>query len=232
MARTNAGLAERSVFARMFNWRYYDRADESEHSLLWLIDTRFHEHFNEIVERLDRASDPVPAYKDLGRILSYLQLVTSPAHVVPVYTARFWRLSFSDRFDNYPLDEEKLVAVLGDDCEFLQAEPRDYTEILTASAGDTLKAVVRPIPGLPTTWEAFWYMAKDERNFGSYGPAGNSFGKRTEFRCGDRERCVLLNDDPLYVEFARARHLQAVRGTLAAMKLMQTSTREVIASAE
>ena len=38
-------------------------------------------------------------YSDLGYITNYLQNMTSPAHVVPVYFTRWWRLSFSDRFE-------------------------------------------------------------------------------------------------------------------------------------
>ena len=79
---------------------------------------------------------------------------------------------------------------------------------------------------------AFWRPDPDADGFGDYGPAGNSFGRRTEFRCAGGERCVLLKDDPLYAEFALARHADAVRGTQAAMLLMQLSMRDVIASAQ
>lgn len=221
IARSNVGLAESNFFVRMFRWGYYDREDQSEHSLLWLIDTRFHEHFNEILERLGRARDPVQIYRDLGRILGYVQSVTSPAHAVPVYTARFWRLSFSDRFDNYPVDEASLEAALGDDCSFLEQWYDSYEDILRASATNTLAAVTAPIAGMPVSWEAFWTLGEETGDFGEYGPAGNSFGRSTSFRCGGGQRCVLLNDDPLYAEFALQRHLQAIRSSLAAMQLMQ-----------
>ncbi len=67
----------------------------------------------------------------------------------------------------------------------------------------------------------FWELNDDPENFGEYGPAGNNFGRATEFRCQSDDRCVLLNDDPLYAEFARQRHASAVRGTLGAMLLVQ-----------
>ncbi len=102
MARSNAALAEGNLFSRMFRWRYYDRAEEAERSALWVIDTRFHEHFNELKRRLESARNEVDLYRQLGRVISYLQLVTSPPHVVPVYTGRFWRFSFADRFDSFP----------------------------------------------------------------------------------------------------------------------------------
>ena len=231
MVRTNVGIAERPVFARMFNWRYYDREDHAERSMLWIVDTRFHEHFNEISRRLEEARGSVEAYQDLGRILSYLQLVSSPAHVVPVYTARFWRFSFADRFDNFPLDQEALEEALGDDCSFLEEHPSGFDEVLAQVAAATMEAVLAPIPGMPTTWAAFWNPGDKAGEFGDYGPAGNNFGRKTEFRCEERARCVLLKDDPLYQEFALGRHLDAVRGTLAAMLLMQTNVRDTLASA-
>ncbi len=231
IARANTGLADRSMFARMFNWRYYNRADQSEQSAMWVVDTRFHDHYDELSGRLAVIDDPVEAYQDLGRILSYVQMVTSPARVVPVYSARFWRFSFSDRFDGYSLDEEALIAAVDGNCSFLDQVPESYSAVLTDVADRTLAAVREPIPGLPTEWTAFWKPNNDDRSFGDYGPAGNSFGRRTEFRCAGTERCVLLTDDPLYAEFALARHADAVQGSLSAMLLMQMSMGDTVASA-
>jgi hypothetical protein len=231
IAKANTGLAERSVFARMFNWRYYDRDDQSEQSMMWVVDTRFHDHFDELSGRLNVVEEPVAAYQDLGRAISYIQLVSSPPRVVPVYVVRFWRFSFSDRFDRFPLDEEALVTTIEGDCRFLDPPPENYAEVLVAVAERTMEAVFEPMSGLPTDWTAFWRPNRNADGFGDYGPAGNSFGRRTEFRCAGEERCVLLKDDPLYAEFALARHADAVRGTQAAMLLMQLSMRDIIASA-
>ncbi len=225
MALSNVGLAETNFFVRMFRWGYYDREDQSEHSMLWLIDTRFHEHFNEIMKRLDESKEPVRIYQDFGRILGYVQTVTSPAHAVPVYTARFWRLSFTDRFDSYPVDQQALAAALVGDCSFLESWYDSYADILRVVAEDTLAAVSQPISGMPVSWQAFWELGNAD-DFGEYGPAGNTFGRNTSFRCGNRQRCVLLDDDPLYAEFALQRHLRAVRGSLAAMQLMQMGLME------
>jgi hypothetical protein len=232
IARANVGLMDRSVFARMFNWRYYDREDQSEQSMMWIVDTRFHDHFTDLSGRLVSIDDPVDAYQDLGRILSYLQLVTSPAHVVPVYTTRFWRFSFSDRFDGFPMDEDALESGIDGDCSFLDEIATSYDDILIAVAQQTMEAVVAPIPGMPVGWDAFWKPGLESGDFGDYGPAGNTFGRRTEFRCGDGQRCVLLKDDPLYLEFALARHMDALQATLSAMLLMQLSMRDTIASAQ
>ncbi|NIP13874.1 MAG: hypothetical protein GWM88_03650 [Pseudomonadales bacterium] len=232
LAKTNVGLADRNAFARMFNWRYYDRGAEAEHSVMWAIDTRFHEHFNEILARIDKADSMGRLYSEVGRIINYVQLVSSPPHTVPVFTSRFWRFSFSDRFDGYPVDVEAVAQAIGDDCSFLAAE-QEYASVLRAVATDTIEAVRAPIEGLPTTWEAFWKLAEDPENFGEYGPAGNTFGRKTEFRCAQRQRCVLLRDDPLYATFAAERHAAAVKGTLAAMLIVQRAQVETeVAHAE
>jgi hypothetical protein len=220
IARSNVAQSEVNPFVRMFRWSYYDRSEEAERTAFWLIDTRFHGQFNERVRRLEKAQDEVAAYKEFGRIVSFLQQVTSPPRVVPVYTGRFWRLSFSDRFDSFPVDELALNQAVAQDCSFLEAVKEDYHAILSTTARDTLAAVVEPISGMPVSWQVFWTLADEQRSFGEYGSAGNNFGRKVEFRCGD-ERCLLLKDDPLYREFALARHLQAVRATMAAMYLSQ-----------
>jgi hypothetical protein len=221
IAKSNVAQADRNVFARIFNWRYYDRDNEAERSALWAFDTRFHEHFNELIQRLEQPGDSAQRYRDLGRLVNYIQLVSSPAHTVPVYTGRFWRFSLADKFDNYWIDETAVQAEIGDRCDFLQPSEEGYASIMRAVAIDTLLAVRLPISGLPASWEAFWKFDKDAGNFGEYGPAGNNFGRATEFRCQSSQRCVLLKDDPLYAQFARARHAAAVRGTMRAMLLMQ-----------
>ena len=64
-----------------------------------------------------------------------------------------------------------------------------------------------------------------------FGPAGNSFGQKTQFRCGGGQRCVLLKADPLYADFAHERHLAAVRGTLRALFALQSSAPPEVADA-
>ena len=228
MARANVGLAETNFLVRMFRWNYYEPAEQAEKSVLWLFETRFHKHFNELVRRLERPRDPVDAYQDLGRLLGYVQLVSAPSHAVPIYTGRFWRFSLSDRFDSYPIDEAALEKLLEDDCSFLDAPSQSYLEVLRSAATATIASVQDPIPGMPTTWQAFWRPSRQAGEFGEFGDAGNNFGRRTEFRCGgsnngerSRQRCVLLGDDPLYAEFALQRHAQAVRASLQTLAIMQ-----------
>lgn len=224
-ARAAVGQAEASFVRRMFRWGFYEREEQSPKSTLWVVETRMHEHFNELTDQLANASSDADKFSVAGRIAAYVQDVTSPVRVVPIYTARFWRFNTSDRFDNFDLQVPRLESALADACEELFATPADtqplaFSDILKETADKSLRAIVEPIPGMPTTWQAFWRLASDPGEFGEYGPAGNRFGNSASFRCAG-ERCVLLNDDPLYEEFATARHADAVLGTMRVLHVLQ-----------
>lgn len=227
MARANVVQAEGGWFRSMFRWNYYDRGAKSKQNLLWLIETRVHGHFDTNVKALATADDMAERFSNLGRVANTLQDMTSPAHVVPVYMARWWRLSMGDRFNAFPLDEQAVASALGDDCADVYGRPLPFEEILETTADATLAALTSPIDGLPVSWEAFWKLDENPAAFGSYGVAGNSFGRKSAFNCPalgpdtdsgrSRQRCVLLEDDPIYAAFAVARHEQAVRATIRAI---------------
>jgi len=221
IAMANTRQADTNPFVRMFRWNYYDRSGVGDRDILWVIDTRFHEHFDDVVARLRAAGESNERLKQLGRIIGYVQDVTSPPHAVPVFTTRWWRLALRDRFDRYPVDEAGLGALMAQNCEYAMQPAQDYHGLLEEVAVDTLNAVLRPIDGLPVSWEIFWEPDEDPGKFGSYGPAGNRFGRSARFPCGHEEKCVLLDDDPLYADFARRRHAAAVVASMRAMLLAQ-----------
>jgi hypothetical protein len=226
IAKANASQADTNVFVRMFRWTYYDRARDvpgvvSDDSLLWVVDTRLHDHFDELAREFEDNDDGPGRYQVLGRILGYIQDVTSPAHAVPVYTGRWWRLSMGDRFDEYPIDADAVAAAVEDSCDDVFASDRDFETILRDAAQGTLAAVAEPLFGLAVTWQAFWTLADSPDGFGEYGPAGNNFGRATDFRCGE-VRCVLLDRDPLYREFALQRHVAAVIASMRALMRLHT----------
>ena len=222
-ARTAVNQSDAGWFRRLFRWDYFDRSGASDRSILGIIDTRFMRRFNDAARRLGEEDSDRSRYTDLGRVIGFIQDATAPAHAVPVGTFRLWRLSFADRFDQFAVDVERVESAIAGDCAFFEAPASAYRDILETAARDTIAAVTMQIPGLPVTWQAFWELDEDPENFGEYGPAGNNFGRKTEFRCGERERCVLLADDPLYTDFAFERHRTAVQGTMQAMLLLQTS---------
>lgn len=223
IVKANVAQANGNFFVRMFRWDYYNRDQQRNRATLGVVDTRFHNHFDELVIAVERADERHVKLRNLGRLLNYIQNVSSPAHAVPVYTGRWWRLSLGDRFNRFPVDVERLEQRVADNCQLLEAPPATFQQVLIDTANETLNAVSASIDGLPTTWQAYWTIATAPEDFGEYGPAGNSFGERTEFRCGDSERCLLLENDPLYSEFALDRHVAAVLATMRAMLRLQVT---------
>ena len=221
IARANARQADTNLFVRMIRWNYYDRSGVGDRDILWVIDTRFHEHFDQQVHGLAEARGDAEAFPYVGRILNYVQDVTSPAHAAPVYTARWWRLGLKDRFDGFAIDEDRVAAAVRDSCAHALAGTADYDGVLRETAEDTLTAIEAPMFGLPATWEAFWTLNENPGKFGEYGPAGNNFGRNASFRCGGQGRCVLLSEDPLYQDFALQRHISAVVASMRVMLILQ-----------
>ncbi len=212
--------AEWRFSRKVARWPYYDGRDTGRNRLFWFIQTRLHEHFDAAVAKLAVADDLSSKYANLGVIVNLIQDMTSPAHVVPVFTTRWWRFSFADRYNTYDIDERAVEEAIGDYCMPLEGVDETFAEVLHGTAENTRAAVRAPMPGMPATWEAIWEFG-EPGEFGEYGVAGNNFGRPTRFRCGEDERCVLLKDDPLYAAFALERHLVAVRATMAAMLLAQ-----------
>ncbi len=226
IVKANVALADGGIFGRMFRWPYYNRDDQTGQSTWGVFETRFHDHFDAQLAILAESPKREQRLRALGRVVSYVQDVTSPAHVVPVYTGRWWRLSLGDRFDKYPVDIERVREGALTSCDYVLQNGADFPQVLAEAATETLAAVQSPIMGYPTTWESFWRLAESAREFGEYGRAGNTFGDRTEFRCGEkvngvRERCLLLDDDPIYKDFAYHRHLTAVIATMRTLMLFQ-----------
>ena len=226
IAKAITRQADANLFVRMFRWNYYDRSGVGDREILWVIDTRFHEHFDQVVGRIAADEEANDRFRNLGRIVGYVQDVTSPPHAVPVYATRWWRLALQDRFDRYPVDEDEVAGPVEESCGDLTTPAPDYHSVLEAAARDTLAAVRSPVSGLPVTWEIFWRPNEDPGRFGSYGPAGNNFGRGARFPCGQAEPCVLLDDDPLYAEFAMRRHAAAVVATMRAMMIAQSARPE------
>jgi len=226
IAIANANQADGSWWRRMFRWNYYNRGDQSSAKILWLVDTRMHNHYRDILLRLNEARDLSRRFSNLGRVINYLQDATTPVYAVPVYTSRWWRFSVSDRFNAFPVDAEGVTAALGEDCSGVRRTDMGFDNLLVTTAERTIESVTAPIPGLPVSWEAFWELDEDADDFGRYGNAGNNFGREVRFRCdrpedGRRKNCVLVDNDPLYRQYAQARHIDAVQATITAMAMMQ-----------
>ena len=223
IARANTQMADRSAFVRMFRWNYFASVPGAGRTLFGLVDTRFEGHYEELAGAFGTGGEDRSSLRKLGRIVFYLQRMTTPHRAVPVFSERFWRFSFADRFDDWQLDHDRLAADAAGDCETLLASNPTPQELLQTVVADTLAAVASPISGLPVTWEAIWQLPEQAGAFGEYGVAGNRFGDEVEFDCNASEPCVLLRHDPLYREFAHARHTMAIRATMYALMWLRGS---------
>ena len=223
VALANANQAESPWWQRMFRWDYYDRAGHSAGRVLWLFETRMHNRYRDAIRRLNEARDLSRRFTNLGRVVNHIQDVTTPSQVAPVFTMRWWRFSVADRFSIYPVNVGAVQRALGEDCTAVRGSDGTLESLLADTAEGTIESIVEPIRGMPSTWEAFWELDNDDDEFGRYGDAGNNFGRDAKFRCSEDEtrQCVLLERDPIYAEYARDRHVDAVKATMAAIAIVQ-----------
>lgn len=223
VANASARHAGGGAWGRPFRWQYYDPLDRPGGMVDWVVSTRFNPEFADDMARLARQPARDRALNVLGRVVGHVQLVTAPARALPVFAPRFWRGSLGDRFDQYPLQVAALEARLDANCDALAQLPPDLPTLLAATADETRRAIDGAVGGFPTTWADFWTPPEAPGEFGSYGPAGNNFGRYVEFPCGPNtiNRCVLITDDPAYTAFAEVRHMAAVRATAQALLLFQ-----------
>ncbi|MEE4361159.1 MAG: hypothetical protein V2I63_06500 [Pseudomonadales bacterium] len=223
LVRGNLAEADANVLRRATRWSYYDRSDQEDRRVLGFINTSMHERFEDRSARVLETSPLRDAlrYEDLGTVIHYLQSVTIPADVVPIFHPRPWRWPSGDRFSNYPVDLEALTESVSDLCLEVLATPEDanFESILNRTAALTMAAIRSPISDMQASWHVFWEEDEPGR-FGSYGIVGNSFGRAAHFPCGDAE-CHLLEDDPIYRDFALAQHRLAVLSTMRAVLVLQ-----------
>lgn len=236
VVRANVARSKGNFFSRMFRWNYFDVSRGDSETVLRMFDTRFNARFKSISDELVNAEQRRDRLDAFGEVLSYLQDVSTPSRVVPVFTGRWWAFSLNDRFDRFPVDVGRLEVEGAALCQevgnaatqFAQGDLDESLRALLLTTGRrTMQAVDQPISGMPAQWTAFWQpSAKNPGgDFGDYGTAGNNFGNRVDFRCATEEdpkmRCLLLEDDPLYREFAYERHRDALHATMLAMLLVQ-----------
>lgn len=220
VVKANLREQNRNFFAGISSWHFYDKA-QAERRALWFIETSMHERFNEKVLEMQQAEDSTEEYAVLGNLVNFIQGVTSPVQVVPIFHPRWWRWGASDKFNHFAVATDDVQKLLETSCPSLTGMGDvDFNSLLISTATVTLDAVRAEIPGMNATWRVFWEEDPDYGDFGQYGEVGNNFGREVAFRCGD-ETCQLLEGDPIYREFANQRHFQAVLSTMKAMLILQ-----------
>ncbi len=223
LVRGNLSEGDRGIARRTVNWQFYDRSNQSTPRVLWAIDTRLHARFDELAYAVlaDGVGEDLPRFERLGEVVHYLQSVTVPANTVPIFHPRLWRWNSADAFTEYPLDREALASRLGQVCVELLATPdtEGLSTLLDSTAAVTIANIRAPIADMNASWQVFWREG-EAGEFGSYGPAGNRFGRESEFPCRS-ERCRLLENDPIYADFALRQHRLAVVSSMRAMLILQ-----------
>lgn len=226
---------------RVANWHFYNRDGKLRDS--WFANRSLDVIFakrNDELEVLLAAEprDPVKIYERAGRVLHYIQDMSVPAHVVPIYHVTLPLLGGGDSFDAYQPKElvgppwsaaacQELRPSVTEDSGFPRAR-------LEATAQSTLQRIGQL--GKPESghgWEKYWIYPSPDRSersngWGSYPEGGCEFvvGGAAP-GCKSREQLdalftpqyqdVLLNSVRMliYLELRLAQHPQsgAMKGT-------------------
>ena len=130
IVKANVAQADGNFFVRMFRWHYYNRDDQTNRSAWGLIETRFHDRFVELIVTLQSGKQRRRQLTSFGQMLSFIQKVSSPPYVVPVFTGRWWRFSLGDRFNRFPIDAKRVESALAGRCAEILNGPSTYQKIL------------------------------------------------------------------------------------------------------
>lgn len=206
---------------RLKMWHFYSPKKPPKGSVFQLaafaIETRLNGWIGLLQESFDATNDPAIAYALAGAAIHYVQDMTVPSHVVPIFHPGIF--NWGDAFDSY-LVRESSLPVTESSCREMFADRGNFETIINTTAEDTKASLHGAIDESKLhrlSWESFWDTSLDGDGFGKYGCFGNSFGDE-RLTCGTNrfevEKCV-------YVSFARARHEQAVRGTISILAALQ-----------
>ena len=165
------------LLSRYFNWHFYDAyKDDKEHSMK-LSATGARKSLHYIYN--DRADSLVDAlhnktkediFEYTGRLIHYVQDMTVPAHVAPIYHYKFLYLDESDYFDE--MTEWKTSSFTADSntCKFETTDIDKLKEQLNTILDNTAKKTRKRIASTidvtkehalyKKTWEVFWPLRK------------------------------------------------------------------------
>jgi hypothetical protein len=200
---------------RYFNWHFYDAfhitqpkfsmgksitgARKSLHYI-------YNERINSLIESIENKTNN-DVYEFTGRVLHYIQDMTVPAHVAPIYHYKIPLIDRSDFFDSMPEWKTAIFNPPKDLCNIKVTNIHglnDYAnKILEETAQDTIRHIQELI-NVPEehelngkTWEEFWIVRKPENDesysgvkygFSPYGKKGrNGFEKLCS---ADKDTCL------------------------------------------
>jgi hypothetical protein len=140
-----------NMWIRGTNWHFYNRGNQYEVDIaspvVKVLDRVFTARitdFDRTIGKIVDASDHKNIYNKAGRVLHYIQDMSVPSHVVPVFHYKFLGAGVIDKVDGYKLSENEMCeveATIEFDCK-AESHDADYPyRLLDASAGDTLDAI-------------------------------------------------------------------------------------------
>ena len=217
---------EGSMVTRLTNWHFYTPRRSEDHQILaGAVNLDFFQRWEELLGMLAKESGEPIRSQIQGALVHFLQDVTNPSQVVPVYHGP----GLSDSFDAYPPDVDRLRRAFPTFCKDLKKLSR-WTDLLDQAAERSLRDLGQKFDFIENGQVRsghflglFWKAPDKNDFFGSYGHLGNNFGK-TEFSIfitrprrgpGGMTREVVRNDNyvidsSVYEEFAYRRHVDAI----------------------
>jgi hypothetical protein len=212
-----SGLEDESpLIKRYFNWHFYDAyKDEASAMGRSITGARksLHHIFNERADSLIEAlkkKQKDNTYEYTGRLLHYIQDMTVPVHVAPIYHYKYLWFDKSDYFDEMPEWGTTPFKQTIDICIIEKVDIADAKErfnaILDKTANGTRNRIKEDILVQDghrlkgKTWEEFWVLRNpddDHKYSGTkpgFAPYGNQkmegFKKLCTASSSDREVCL------------------------------------------
>jgi len=233
-----SGLEDESpLIDRYFNWHFYDAyRNEStamgrsftgaRKSLHHIYDARI----TSLIEALKK-HDKAYIYEYTGRVLHYIQDMTVPAHVAPVYHYKFYWFDQSDYFDDMTEWSSMTFTPVKNICLFENIDIEEMKErlnnVLSEVAENTRSRIQDEILQdnehrlAGKTWEEFWILRNpdDDHNYTDtkygFSPYGN------EKRDGYKQLCEGTEKDrALCLSFFRKSYDSAVASSVKVLLLI------------
>lgn len=171
---------------KLKHWHFYHPTKDLGKGFVGWGFASFNERYKEAEVKLKKRN----ALKALGTKSHYLQDVTNPAHVAPIYHGLGDGFDFYDFKGNWPekITKEKCQEIYANVEEFKKSNSTSSLSLVKRVAKATLAKMDEKIlvstathQGFYSWEEAFWSTkagpASKRANFGEYGFLGNTFGK-------------------------------------------------------
>lgn len=174
-----------SFFTRLANWHFYtDSKKEDQWIIAKLIRRDFWKRWNNLMEEYQlNSTDKKERSALAGAIVHYIQDVSNPAHIAPVYHGP----GLKDKFDSFPILSQALRENFPSLCKQMSYSENSAFEILEKTASSSKQSMHKSFTykknGIRHTesfGNAFWHPKESGDFFGVYGNLGNNFGN-TEF---------------------------------------------------